>query len=78
MRPLETVLVTPHRMGSRATLVYLCSRVAEYKAYVDIGALLFNEQMLVTRCSFEAPFSFDIKKAPFLWELEVWCIVTLP
>jgi hypothetical protein len=43
MRPLETVLVTPHRMGSRATLVYLCSRVTEYKAYVDIGALLFNE-----------------------------------
>lgn len=78
MRPLETVLVTPHRMGSRATLVYLCSRVTEYKAYVDVGTLLFDEQVFGSRLSFEAAFSFDKIKAPRFGELKVWCVFSVP
>ena len=74
MRPLETVFVTPHGQSSGAAFVQLGFRVAKYKAQVYLWALVFNEQMLLPVCDSEASFSFDIKKAPSLWELEVWCI----
>lgn len=74
MRPLKPVLVAPHGQSSGATFVQLGFRVAKYKAQVYLWALVSDEQMLLSVCDSEASFCFDIKKAPFLWELEVWCI----
>jgi len=78
VRPFKPVLIAPHGQSSWAALVQFCFRITKYKAQVYLWALVFNEQVLLPVCDSEASLCFDIKKAPRLGELEVWCIFRQP
>ena len=70
----EAVLFTPLCVGSRTTLVELGVLIMENHAYVEVGPLLFNQQMFVSVFNSPPALRLNVKKAALFGQLEIWCV----